>query len=112
MKIPVSDFMKIPMVDESQISNTSRELKVAGCIITFYVTMLVVLKILAPMLHGSVASNSAIFRVEAIALMPTGMIGIGLLALRANLPWWKLLVRSFVGSLLASSFVAVILPYF
>lgn len=100
------------MVDESQLSNRTLELKVAGCIITFYVTMQVVLKVFAPMINGSAASHSAIFRVEAIALMPAGMISIGLLALRANLPWWKLLVRSFVGSFFASCLAAAILPYF
>ncbi|HEX5316756.1 MAG TPA: hypothetical protein VFX22_08900 [Candidatus Kapabacteria bacterium] len=104
--------MKISMIDESQLSNTSRELKVMGCIITFYATMHMVFKIFAPMLYGSAASQSAIFRVEAIVLMPAGMIGIGLLALRANMSWSKLLLRSFAGSLIASIGVAALLPYF
>jgi hypothetical protein len=100
------------MMDESQLSSTTLALKVLGCVISFYVTMDVVLKVFGPLINGSAASQSAIFRVEAIVLMPAGMIGIGLLALRANMPWWKLLVRSFVGSLIASSFVATFLAYF
>ncbi|MDP4198256.1 MAG: hypothetical protein Q8922_05060 [Bacteroidota bacterium] len=88
-------------------------LKVIASVFVLYVTMSAVLKNLAPYLYPTSALPSAIFRVEAIALMPAMMIGIGLSALQADkLSFPKILIRSFVASLLASTMVAFGFPIF
>ena len=87
--------------------------KVFAVIMTSYIIMQLVMKNLTPLIYGVAATQSAIFKVEAVALMPALMFGTGFLALRAEtLPLKKMILLSFLGTLGASCFESFAFPVF
>lgn len=87
-------------------------LKVFGIVMTTYITMTAVLKLFTPILYGAVATHAAIFKVEAVGMMPSFMMLTGFLALRVKTePFKTLWLLSLVGSLGVSCVMAIGLPY-
>jgi hypothetical protein len=88
-------------------------MKVFAVVMTSYITMQLVMKNLTPLIYGAAATQSAIFKVEAIALMPALMIGTSLLAMRAEtLSLKRMLLTSFLATLGASCIESFAFPVF
>jgi hypothetical protein len=78
-------------------------MKVMMCFATLYLPMVLVMRFLPSLIYGSAATSGIIGQTITAMVMPSFMIGIGMLALRAETASLKnLLIRSFVTSILIS----------
>ncbi len=86
-------------------------MKMMACFAMLYFPMILIMKLLPPIIYGTAAKPSMIDHTVAI-MMPTFMIGMGNLALRAqNSSLMNLLLWSLVVSILLSGLALVAFQY-
>jgi hypothetical protein len=79
-------------------------MKVMACFATLYLPMVLAMRFLPPIIYGTAATPGIIGKTITALVMPSFIIGIGMLALRAETASLKnLLIRSFVTSILISA---------
>jgi hypothetical protein len=78
-------------------------MKVMACFAMLYIPMVFVMKFFPPIIYGTAATPGIVGQTITAMVMPSLMIGIGMLALRAQTgSLLNLLIRSLVTSILIS----------
>ena len=86
---------------------TDLAMKVSVSALAFILPMMIAMKYLSPLIYGVAATKAIIYQTIVIIVLPGMMIGMGMLALRAqSMSWGKLLFRTILMSLFISCLAA------
>ena len=89
-------------------SGTKKQLKIITVATVAYIPIVIVLDFLAPIVYGSAASQTRIYKLEAIAMMLPFTIGMCLGVRRVEIqPLWKSSLRAFLVIFIASCIYSI-----
>jgi hypothetical protein len=81
--------------------------KMLGCFVVLYLPTVLAIKFLSPILYGTSATEVAIYHTITAMVMPSMMIGIGFLSLRAESTSFKSLILRSVAMTIILSGIAL-----